>query len=89
MKTNPVHKVPTHLMEGVGGKEFLVNNRKDKEEVERVVSEATKEVLRRTGGAGFPLLCNPLSSEKLLYTSAVAPAPLTPLLTALIVEEPQ
>merc|ERR1712004_515990 len=27
------------------------------EEVERVVKEATKEVLRRTGGAGFPLLC--------------------------------
>ena len=57
-KTNPVYKLPEHLMEGVEGKEFLVNNWKEKEEVERVVSEATMEVLRRTGGAGFPLLCD-------------------------------
>merc|ERR1712004_466892 len=57
INTNPVYKVPEHLMEGVEGKEFLVNNRDDKEEVERVVAKATKEVLRRTGGAGFPLLC--------------------------------
>ena len=48
----------SNLMEGVEGKEFLVDNSKDEEEVERVVEEATKEVLRRTGGAGFPLLCN-------------------------------
>ena len=58
MKTNPVHKVPTHLMEGVEGKEFLVNNRNDEEEVVRVVEEVTEEVLRRTGSAGFSLLCN-------------------------------
>ena len=44
-------------MEGVEGKEFLVNNRFDKGEVARVVKEATVEVFRRTGGAGFPLLC--------------------------------
>merc|ERR1712013_133486 len=50
--TNPVYKVPSHLMEGVEGKEFLVNNPDDEEEVERVVAEATVEVLRRTGGAG-------------------------------------
>ena len=57
-KTNTVHKVPTRLGKGVEGKEFLVNNKYDEEEVARVVSEATKEVLRRTGGAGFPLLCD-------------------------------
>merc|ERR1712061_641325 len=45
-------------MEELKGKEFLVNNNADDhEELGRVVSEATKEVLRRTGGAGFPLLC--------------------------------
>merc|ERR1712004_962945 len=49
--TNPVYNIPTHLMEGVEGKEFLVNPN-DKEEVESVFEEATKEVLRRTGGAG-------------------------------------
>merc|ERR1712004_247327 len=68
-KTNPVYKVPDNLMEGLEGKEFLVNNKDDEKEVERVVSEATKEVLRRTGGAGFPLLCSdylrsPLSAVK-------------------------
>merc|ERR1712047_160066 len=28
-KNNPVYKVPSNLMEGVEGKEFLVNNRDD------------------------------------------------------------
>ena len=55
--TNPVYKVPAYLMEGVEGKEFLVNNYDDEEEAARVIEEATKEVLRRTGGAGFPILC--------------------------------
>jgi len=41
----------------VEGKEFLVNDKDDKEELARVVKEATMEVFRRTGGAGFPLLC--------------------------------
>ena len=64
-QTAPVYKVPCNLMEGVEGKEFLVNNKKDDEdEVERVVKEATKEVLRRTGGAGFPLLYNGYRSLK-------------------------
>jgi len=57
-KTNPVYNIPTHLMEGVEGKEFLVNNRDDEEEVARVVEEATKEVFTRTTDAGFPLLCD-------------------------------
>jgi len=57
-KTNPVYNIPTNLMEGVEGKEFLVNSRYDDEEMEGVVEEATREVLKRTGGAGFPLLCH-------------------------------
>ena len=40
------------MIYGVEGKEFLVNNKDDEEEVASVVMEAT-----RTGGAGFPLLC--------------------------------
>ena len=43
IKTNPFYKVPAHLMEGTQGKEFLVNNKKDEEELERVVAEATKD----------------------------------------------
>merc|ERR1712004_197420 len=46
-KTNPVYKVPTNLMEGVEGKEFLVNDKDDKEELARVVKEATMDVFRR------------------------------------------
>jgi len=57
VKTNPVYKVLARLMEGTEGKEFLVNNKKNEEELERVVAEATRDVLRRTGGAGFPPLC--------------------------------
>ena len=34
-------------------------------ELERVVLEAAKEVLRRTGSAGFPLLCNDLLTSTL------------------------
>ena len=52
-----LEEIPGHLMEGLKGKEFPVNNKDDEEEVERVVKEATVEVLWRTGGAGFPLLC--------------------------------
>ena len=63
--TNPVYKVPEHLLEGVEGKKFLVNNINDEEEVERVVEEATKEVLRRTDGAGFPLLCSEVLGSRL------------------------
>ena len=55
-ETKPVYKIPDHLLTGVEGQEFLVNNRRDKEEMARVVKEASLEVLRRTGGAGFPLL---------------------------------
>ena len=63
-QTAPVYKVPCNLMEDVEGKEFLVNvvnivnKGYDEKEIVRVVKEATKEVLRRTGGASFPLLCD-------------------------------
>ena len=69
--TNPVYKVPSNLMEGMEGKEFLVNNKDDEEEVAGVVKKATKEVLRRTGGAGFPLLSNEYDSPLTLTLSAV------------------
>ena len=59
-QTNPVYNITTHLMGGVEGKEFLVNNIRDEEEVARVVEEATTEALSRTGSAGFPLRCNDL-----------------------------
>ena len=54
--TNPVYKIPDLMMTGVEGKEFLLNNRKDADELVSVVEAACKEVLRRTGGAGFPIL---------------------------------
>ena len=38
-------------------------------EVARAVEEATKEVLRRTGGAGFPLLCGGSSQIDVVKTS--------------------
>jgi len=62
--TNPVYKVPSHLMEGVEGKDFLVKNILDEEEVATAVAKATKEVFRRTGGAGFPLLSFDLGSTQ-------------------------
>merc|ERR550517_1743395 len=55
-KTNPVYKLPGNLLEGISGKQFLVNNRNDADEVASVVEAACKEVLGRTGGAGFPIL---------------------------------
>ena len=56
-KTKPIYKIPDHLMTGVEGKEFFVDDKYDEEEVVGAVNVATKEVFRRTGGAGFPLLC--------------------------------
>ena len=61
-KVNPVYNVPDHLMTGVEGTKFLLNKHNDKEEIASVVKDATIDVLRRTGGAGFPLLCNDDSS---------------------------
>ena len=44
-------------MAGVGGREFFIDDFEDPDEVSRVVEIACKDVLTRTGGAGFPVLC--------------------------------
>merc|ERR1712130_758717 len=64
-KTNPVYTVPTLLIDGVQGKEFIVNNKNDEDELASVVDAACKEVLGRTGGAGFPLLCEGYTASKI------------------------
>ena len=64
-KSNPVYKIPDLLMAGVQGKEFLFNNRDDADELATVVETACKEILRRTGGAGFPILCDSWNDSKI------------------------
>merc|ERR1719474_2491855 len=54
----PKYDIPNHLIEGVKGQEFLVM-----EEVQNAVKEACEQVLKRTGGAGFPVLCNASAFE--------------------------
>ena len=54
--TNPVYNVPKLMIAGIEGKQFLVNNREDADEVASAVEEACKDVFGRTGGAGFPIL---------------------------------
>merc|ERR1719237_230557 len=56
IKTNPIYNIPALMLDGIEGKQLLVNN-KD-EEVASAVEAACKEVLGRTGGAGFPILFN-------------------------------
>ena len=56
IRNNPVYKVPDLMIDGIKGKQFLVNNWDD-DELARVVDIACKEVFMRTGGAGFPILC--------------------------------
>ena len=63
--TNPVYKVPDQLMSGVEGKQFLVNNYDDADELASVVEAACKEVLKRTGGAGFPILSDGYKASKI------------------------
>merc|ERR1712126_46674 len=48
--TNPVYKVPSHLMEGVEGEEFLVNDKDDADEAE-IVAERPR---RFSGGRAVP-----------------------------------
>merc|ERR1712083_927541 len=60
------YKLPVNLLEGVTGKQFLYYNYNDNE-IASVVEAAFKEFLGRTGGAGFPILCDDYSS----YISAV------------------
>ena len=64
-KTNPVYKIPKQLIAGVKGNEFLVNNVNDHDELARVVEVACQEVLRRTGGGGFPVLSNVFDDSKI------------------------
>ena len=64
-KTNPVYKVPNLMIDGVEGKEFLVNDINDDEEVASAVEAACKEVLGRTAGASFPLLCDDYHASKM------------------------
>ena len=64
-RTRPVYKIPDYLMTGVRGKEFLVNITHDKEEVMKAVEAASRNLLSRTGGLGFPLLCNVCTNSTL------------------------
>ena len=64
--TNPIYRLPTQLIDGIEGKQFLVNNWKDDEEVASAVEAACKEVLGRTGGAGFPLLCKDVLGHSII-----------------------
>ena len=54
--TNPVYNVPKLMIAGIEGKQFLVKNREDADEVESAVEAACKDVFGRTGGYGFPIL---------------------------------
>ena len=63
--TSPVYKIPNQLMAGLEGKQFLYNNKDDKDEVTSVVEAAYKVVLLRTGGAGFPLLCDGIDDSQI------------------------
>ena len=67
-KSNPEYTVPPQLMAGPECDHFLLNNTtlgqtSDIEELENVVEAASKELLRRTGGAGFPILFDTYGSE--------------------------
>ena len=63
--TNPSYNIPDLVMDGVEGKQFLVNNRDDDDEMASAVEAACKEVLGRTGGAGFPLLFDGLLDSQI------------------------
>ena len=57
-KTNPVYKLPQNLMDGVKCKEFPTASRNNSEEIQNVIEMACRDVLGRTGGSGFPVLCD-------------------------------
>ena len=61
---NPIYKIPRHLMAGVRCDQFPVNNLNDDQELSAVVETACRAVLERTGGAGFPVLCNNFGHSK-------------------------
>ena len=63
--TNPIDTIPAQMVDGIQGKQSLVNNEYDDDEVACVVEAACKEVLGRTGGAGFPILCDDYAGSKI------------------------
>ena len=78
--TNPVYNIPDLLIDGVQGKQFLFNEDDDAEEVASVVEAACKEVLGRTGGAGFPLIYDGWDDSKIsIFKRAVEAAGATAL----------
>ena len=59
MDLPPLHNTKQVLaMAGIERKEFLYNNQDDADELACAVEAACKEVFGRTGGAGFPILCD-------------------------------
>ena len=64
MTSNPVYSMVDHLMPGVKCREFPVKDGKDRAEVEARVEEASREVMARTGGGAFPVICTELSDDK-------------------------
>jgi len=61
--TNPIYTVPALMIDGIEGKEFIFNNFDNEDELASAVEWACKDVLGRTGGAGFPLLFKDSSSS--------------------------
>ena len=71
MTTNPSYSLPPHLMSGIQCRQIKVK-KDDDAEIERAVEEACKEMLERTGGKGFPVLVDDLSSKPSSVVPAVA-----------------
>ena len=67
VSTNPVYKVPDQLINGVKGRRFVFNDKYDNEELTSVTEAACKEVFRRTGGAGFPVLCDTFHNSQISF----------------------
>ena len=58
IKTNPVYDLPANLIPGVQCSKVFFTDKNDHHGMASVVEAACKEVLGRTGGAGFPVLCD-------------------------------
>ena len=58
IKTNPVYDLPANLIPGVQCSKVFFTDKNDHQGMASVVDAACKEVLGRTGGAGFPVLCD-------------------------------
>jgi len=53
------------MISGIEGKQFLVNSIYNADEVASAVEAACKEVLGRTGGAGFPIIFEGYTGSKM------------------------